>query len=188
MPNITLINISTELVDAIVNHIDNPKDVLNSALACKRLYQVIVPDHLEFRHIRCDPRQKDLWDELCQKPGLTAKVRFLELRWTLAMYDQTAPSNYILPRSMRLVPISSAPCGLGPLDFTPLVLAMGHMDSRIRFSWIGFDMPHGIGHLFRAIDNLLSPLKELQLTQEVICHTGLATIDAFPQGCPVSDF
>ncbi|HEV7737694.1 MAG TPA: hypothetical protein VGO47_10035, partial [Chlamydiales bacterium] len=86
-----------------------------------RLYQVIVPDHLEFRHIRCDTRKKDLWERLCQKPGLAGS------------------------------------------------------------------MPHGIGNLFRAIDNLLSPLKELQLMQQIICHTGKVMV-APTQACPVSDF
>ncbi|HEV7738130.1 MAG TPA: hypothetical protein VGO47_12270 [Chlamydiales bacterium] len=163
MQKVNLINLSTELVDAIVNYIDDPKDVLNSALACRRLYQVIVPCHLEFRHIRSDSRQKDLWDELIQRPILAARVRFLEIRWTHDGWMKS-PSKSILPRSMGLAPIDSVVVP-DTMDFTPLTAAVECMDSLIRFSWIGH-MPHGIGHLFMAIDNRLSPLKELQLSYE----------------------
>jgi hypothetical protein len=179
-------NLSTELVDAIVNLIDDPRDVLSAALACKRLYQIIVPSHLEFRHIRCDPRQNDLWNGLSQRPALAEKVRFLEIKWTGRRDQNALLPQEILPRSMGLVPLNASSFPNKSLDLTPLVTAMERMDSLVRFSWIGL-MPESISHLLKAIDNLLSPLNELEIRYEEGTYN-IGTVNILSEALPVSNF
>ncbi|KAF8525609.1 hypothetical protein BU17DRAFT_62749 [Hysterangium stoloniferum] len=87
-----------ELQDAIASFVDHPEDLLSLALTCRRLYTVIVPDHLEFRHVRCDFNKLYVWEALLSRPRLAAGLRSLVLLnnsssraeiipWTAVGYD-----------------------------------------------------------------------------------------------------
>ncbi|EPS96353.1 hypothetical protein FOMPIDRAFT_65707 [Fomitopsis schrenkii] len=49
----TLTRQPTEILDAIVFHLDMRRDLLSLALACKRLYAVVSPHHYKYRLLRC---------------------------------------------------------------------------------------------------------------------------------------
>ncbi|KAF9222939.1 hypothetical protein BS17DRAFT_880907 [Gyrodon lividus] len=59
----TLMRQPTEILDAIVFHIDSTRDLLALALSCHRLYSVIFPKHYDYRVIRAK-----IIDERSSKP------------------------------------------------------------------------------------------------------------------------
>ncbi|GJJ12788.1 hypothetical protein Clacol_007033 [Clathrus columnatus] len=65
--------------DEIAYLLDLSKDLLSLALTCRTFKDLIIPDHIEYRHIRCHIRREDVWKHLESRPRLTRGVRFLHL-------------------------------------------------------------------------------------------------------------
>ena len=76
---VSLINQPTEILDAIIFHIDSRKDLLNVALGCKRLYDIVFPRHFEYRVIRCKVSSISVWNHLILHRSLARNVRRLEI-------------------------------------------------------------------------------------------------------------
>ena len=74
-----LINQPTEILDAIIFHIDSRKDLLNVALGCKRLHDIVFPRHFEYRVIRCKVSSISVWNHLILHRSLARNVRRLEI-------------------------------------------------------------------------------------------------------------
>jgi len=68
-----------EVVDIIVSHIEERRDLLSLALTSKVFHSIIVPSSLDVIHIRCDPRRIDVWKWITSKPHLAMRTRTLEL-------------------------------------------------------------------------------------------------------------
>ncbi|KIJ48321.1 hypothetical protein M422DRAFT_106991, partial [Sphaerobolus stellatus SS14] len=68
-----------ETLESIIDNIDTCKDLLNLALTCSQLKDLIIPNHIEYRYIRCDPYRRSLWIKLIQKPLLASHIRYLDL-------------------------------------------------------------------------------------------------------------
>ena len=75
----SLVNLPTEILDAIIFHIDSRKDLLNVALGCKRLHDVVFPRHFEYRVIRCKVSSISVWNHLILHRSLARNVRRLEI-------------------------------------------------------------------------------------------------------------
>jgi hypothetical protein len=75
----SLVNLPTEILDAIIFHIDFRKDLLNVALGCKRLYDIVFPRHFEYRVIRCKVSSISVWNHLILHRSLARNVRRLEI-------------------------------------------------------------------------------------------------------------
>ena len=69
-----------ELLDAIASLIRQPRDLLSVALASKALHDVVVPGHLDFREVCCDPSRTSLWKALAEHPGLAGRILSLDLQ------------------------------------------------------------------------------------------------------------
>jgi hypothetical protein len=76
---VSLINQPTEILDAIIFHIDSRKDLLNVALGCKRLHDIVFPRHFEYRVIRCKVSSISVWNHLILHCSLARNVRRLEI-------------------------------------------------------------------------------------------------------------
>lgn len=76
---VTLVNQPTEILDAIIFNIDSRKDLLNVALGCKRLHDVVFPRHFEYRLIRCKVSSISVWNHLILHRSLARNVRRLEI-------------------------------------------------------------------------------------------------------------
>ena len=74
-----LVNQPTEILDAIIFHIDSRRDLLNVALGCKRLYDIVFPRHFEYRVIRCKVSSINVWNHLILHRSLARNVRRLEI-------------------------------------------------------------------------------------------------------------
>ncbi|KIJ44699.1 hypothetical protein M422DRAFT_132354, partial [Sphaerobolus stellatus SS14] len=68
-----------ETLESIIDNIDRCKDLLNLALTCSQLRDLIIPNHIEYRYIRCDPYRRSLWTKLIQQPRLASNIRILDL-------------------------------------------------------------------------------------------------------------
>ncbi|GJJ12818.1 hypothetical protein Clacol_007063 [Clathrus columnatus] len=65
--------------EEIASHLNSTSDLLSLALTCHIFKELIIPDHLEFRHIRCDIRRNDVWKSLSSRPRPTRCILTLDL-------------------------------------------------------------------------------------------------------------
>ncbi|PSR74342.1 hypothetical protein PHLCEN_2v9921 [Hermanssonia centrifuga] len=75
----TLTRQPTELLDAIVFHLDSKSDLLSLALSCKRMHGVIFPRHYHYRTIRAKVSSLSVWNHLVVHRSLARNVRVLEI-------------------------------------------------------------------------------------------------------------
>lgn len=64
-----------EVISYIVSYIDRPKDLLSLALTNQYLYALVVPDHLEYRHIFWLPSSPVKWQQLAGNLRLSCNIR-----------------------------------------------------------------------------------------------------------------
>jgi hypothetical protein len=69
----------TDVLDHICAFVDRPKDILSFALTSRQIYQLAIPDHIEFRHLRCDIRRISLWEKLSELPAIASRFVSLEV-------------------------------------------------------------------------------------------------------------
>ena len=81
----------TELLDAIVGHVDSKQDLLSLALSCKRMHGIVFPRHFEYRIIRGKVSSLRLWNHLIVNRSLARNVRILEV------LDERATAQEVLP-------------------------------------------------------------------------------------------
>ncbi|GJJ12815.1 hypothetical protein Clacol_007060 [Clathrus columnatus] len=65
--------------DEIAFLLESTKDLLSFALTCRVFKELIIPDHLEYRYIRCDLRRQDVWKFLASRPRLARGIKTVEL-------------------------------------------------------------------------------------------------------------
>jgi hypothetical protein len=89
-----------ELIDYISSFVDNPKDLLAFSLTSKRICDVIVPNHIECRHLRCDFRRLSLWKALLEYPAIAGRFVSIEI------VDEDSPGGYpgIIVPSVKALP------------------------------------------------------------------------------------
>ncbi|EKM56288.1 uncharacterized protein PHACADRAFT_253334 [Phanerochaete carnosa HHB-10118-sp] len=81
----------TELLDAIVGHVDSRQDLLALALSCKRMHAIVFPRHFEYRVIRGKVSSLRLWNHLIVNRSLARNIRVLEV------LDERAAAQEVLP-------------------------------------------------------------------------------------------
>ncbi|KAH9932343.1 uncharacterized protein B0H18DRAFT_987658 [Fomitopsis serialis] len=91
----TLTRQPTEILDAIVFHLDEKRDLLNIALACKRLHGIIFPRHFEYRVVRCKISRIAVWNHLAVHRGLARNVRRLEIMDERGTEPESVPSDIL---------------------------------------------------------------------------------------------
>ncbi|KAK0218589.1 hypothetical protein EDD85DRAFT_893785 [Armillaria nabsnona] len=69
----------TEILDAIVFHIDSKQDLLALALSCQRMHGIVIPRHLDYRVLRCKVSSISMWNHLIVNRSLARNVRKLEI-------------------------------------------------------------------------------------------------------------
>jgi hypothetical protein len=67
------------LIDAICSFIDEPRDLLSFALTSRQVCKLVIPHHIEYRHLRCDFRRIALWTKLSQLPAVASRFISLEI-------------------------------------------------------------------------------------------------------------
>ncbi|KIJ33435.1 hypothetical protein M422DRAFT_183245, partial [Sphaerobolus stellatus SS14] len=67
--------IPTELQEKIISMIDSPTDFLHLALTCRRVHDLVMPFHLEYREFYGDTISSSLWHCIAAQPNLARKFR-----------------------------------------------------------------------------------------------------------------
>lgn len=63
-----------ELLDTIASFVPLPSDLFSLALTSKALCSIIIPQHIEFREVCCDPRREMLWRLLADRLTLSRRI------------------------------------------------------------------------------------------------------------------
>ncbi|KAF9486125.1 hypothetical protein BDN70DRAFT_870223 [Pholiota conissans] len=91
-----LVHQPTEILDAILFHVDARRDLLNVGLACKRLHDVVFPRHFDYRVIRAKVSSIAVWNHLILHRSLARNVRRVEI-----IDERTSSTTAIVaPRGM----------------------------------------------------------------------------------------
>jgi hypothetical protein len=69
----------SDILDHIYAFVESPRDILSFALTSKQIYYQLIPDHIEFRHLRCDLRRISLWKKLSEFPAVASRFLSLEV-------------------------------------------------------------------------------------------------------------
>ncbi|KAG9308872.1 hypothetical protein JVU11DRAFT_11331 [Chiua virens] len=87
----TLTHQPTEILDAIIYHLDSKRDLLSLALSCHRMHAVIFPRHYDYRVICAKASSLSLWNHLIVNRALARNVRVVEI------VDERSSKPLILP-------------------------------------------------------------------------------------------
>ncbi|KAJ7093399.1 hypothetical protein B0H15DRAFT_832182 [Mycena belliarum] len=169
-----------ELLDDIASLLVRPSDLLSLALTSKTLYAIVVPQHLEFREIRCDARRSALWVALAQHPGLARRLRSLEmyrepdlLRSNLVPRCLMSGDNDVPPVDCSL-DVRSKTCSSQCTE--RICAAISPMSALMRFCFhhSNFAYLHPIETIFEAVLEHCLQLRELEIT----FYDGLPTFES----------
>lgn len=123
----------TELLDAIVSHVDAKQDLLSLALSCKRLHAVVFPRHFEYRVIRGKVSSLRLWNHLIVHRSLARNVRVLEI------IDERATGQELIPSDIMTTDTdmesTDDELGLHVKHERYLTSALGRMTTLQSFTW-----------------------------------------------------
>ena len=89
----------TEIVEIIINHIDEPSDLLSLALATMFLSNIIVPDHIQLRWLCAYLGRTKVWHNMINKPYISTRVRKLRLEHLGTVIQYMTPPQFT--RNMR---------------------------------------------------------------------------------------
>ncbi|KAF8156578.1 hypothetical protein B0H34DRAFT_467042 [Crassisporium funariophilum] len=167
-PAVSLVNQPTEILDAIMFHVDSRKDLLNVALGCKRLHDVIFPRHFEYRVIRCKVSSISVWNHLVLHRSLARNVRKLEI------LDERAPSGpgIMVPRGILQ--------GDTDLESTDdelsmhlkqerfLAAALVRMTGLRDFKWSCNHSPISIAHVWPTLMTRAAHLKSMEICDNLV--------------------
>ncbi|KAF5318502.1 hypothetical protein D9619_011032 [Psilocybe cf. subviscida] len=74
-----LVNQPTEILDAVLSHLDDRRDLRSAGLTCRRVAGVVFPRHYEYRVIRCKVSDIAVWHHLARNRALARNVRRVEI-------------------------------------------------------------------------------------------------------------
>lgn len=166
-PRFGLIDQPTELIDAILSHVDARRDLLNIGLVCTRLRDVVFPRHFEYRSIRCKVSAISVWNHLALHRGLAANVRRVEI------VDERAPgAGMLVPRGILQ--------GDTDLESTDdeltrhakqerfLARALGRMTGLQEFKWACNHSPLSIAELWPTLMLRAATLKSINICDNLV--------------------
>ncbi|KAF8917912.1 hypothetical protein CPB85DRAFT_1214527 [Mucidula mucida] len=155
----------TEILDAIVFHIDSKQDLLSFALSCQRMYGIVIPRHFDYRHLRCKVSSISVWNHLIVNRSLAKNVRRLEI-----MDERSAETEYV-PSGIMVsdTDLESTDDELSMHDKQErfLVAALTRMASLASFTWSCNHSPMSIGNVWPTLLKCRS-LEEVHIKDNMI--------------------
>ncbi|KAF5380196.1 hypothetical protein D9615_006233 [Tricholomella constricta] len=154
----------TEVLDAIIFHVDARRDLLALALSCRRMHDVVCPRHLAYRVVRCKVSALSVWNHLVVHRALARNVRQLEI------LDERSTEPEIVPPGILVsdTDLESTDDELGMHDKQEryLVSALTKMTALASFKW-------ACNHSPISIDNVWPTLLKCQSLQGVEINDNL---------------
>ncbi|KAK7060342.1 hypothetical protein VNI00_001107 [Paramarasmius palmivorus] len=155
----------TEILDAIVFHVDSPRDLLNLGVTCHRMHGIVFPRHMEYRVIRCKASSLALWNHLIVNRSLARNVRRLEVM------DERALEREIVPAGITTTDTdlesTDDELGMHLKQERFLVAALNRMTHLAQFVWSSNHSPISLDGILPSL--LTKPtLKEIEINDNVM--------------------
>jgi len=83
-----------EIMECIVNHIDEPSNLISLALTTKLLSLIIIPDHIQLRWIHTHLGRTKVWQNIINKPHLATRVRKLRIEHPGTLIRYITPPQF----------------------------------------------------------------------------------------------
>ncbi|KAI0695039.1 hypothetical protein BC835DRAFT_1273840 [Cytidiella melzeri] len=160
----TLTRQPTELLDAIVFHVDAKRDLLSLALSCKRMYSIVFPRHYDYRVIKAKVSSLRLWNHLIVNKSLARNVRLLEILDERATQPELLPTD-ILGTDTDLESTDDE-LGLHSKQERFLSSALARMSTLRSFTW-------SCNHSPISIDNVWPSLLKCQSLDQIDINDNL---------------
>ncbi|EGO29313.1 hypothetical protein SERLADRAFT_456893, partial [Serpula lacrymans var. lacrymans S7.9] len=164
----TLTRQPTEILDSIVFHVDEKRDLLSLALSCHRLHGVIFPRHYDYRVIRCKVSSISVWNHLIVNRSLARNVRRLEILDERSTEPASVPSDILV--SETDLESTDDELGMHVKQERFLVSALTKMTALHSFSW-------SCNHSPISIDNVWPTLLKCPSIREVEINDNLVFSD-----------
>ncbi|KIJ52744.1 hypothetical protein M422DRAFT_202348 [Sphaerobolus stellatus SS14] len=74
-----ILQLSIEILQAIIFEISRPSDLLALSLTCRALYSAIITEHLPYRAIKTCTSKSHIWRHIMEYPGKARRIRSLQL-------------------------------------------------------------------------------------------------------------
>lgn len=169
-----LIDNPPEILDKIVSHIDRPSHLLHLALTSRAMYQLIIPEHIEFRVIRSKSDCTFLWEKMAAFPARTSNI-VLEIVRGMRVYYRIA--NRYPPRSDVILPtkliesqglLGMLAAGTSPTQSLPrasdsFLTALESMSGLTRFHWSYTPCPIAV---LSGLQKCCPNIREVEVTIE----------------------
>jgi hypothetical protein len=156
-PSAHFSNLAIEVLDHIIYLIYAPSDLLSLALCERRLADIIIPSHIQFRHLACNIWLPSIFSTLLEHPILCS--RFVSLDMSAGRY-----SEYIWPLSLLTtldrMPLIADDWKVNSLSKTASISLrdfVGLTSFRCKVRDLGMD------HIFKAVQESCSNLSTLEL-------------------------
>ncbi|KZT07912.1 uncharacterized protein LAESUDRAFT_811762 [Laetiporus sulphureus 93-53] len=161
----TLTRQPTEILDAIIAHVDEKRDLLACALSCRRLYNIIFPRHYDYRVVRCKVSSLRVWNHLIVHRALARNIRRLEVLDERSTEPESVPSDILASDT----DIESTDDELGMHDKQGRLLAsaMARMSSLQTFVWSCNHSPISIGDVWPTLMKCQT-LRQVEISDNLI--------------------
>ena len=167
----------TEILDAIVFHVDSKRDLLSFALSCRRMHGVVFPRHFDYRKIRCKVSSIRVWNHLIVHRSLARNVRWLEILDERSTEPETIPSG-ILTSDTDLESTDDE-LGMHAKQERYLVAALAKMTALASFSWSCNHSPISIDNVWPTLLKCNS-LREVEINDNLVFSPSASDQEAVP--------
>ncbi|RDB18635.1 hypothetical protein Hypma_014654 [Hypsizygus marmoreus] len=154
----------TEVLDAIIFHVDSKHDLLSLALSCHRMHDVVCPRHYDYRVIRCRVSSISVWNHLIVNRALARNVRRLEIIDERNTEPEIVPPGIL--QSETDLESTDDELGLHDKQERYLVSALTKMTALSSFAW-------SCNHSPISVDNVWPTLLKCHTLQEVEINDNL---------------
>ncbi|EIW81224.1 hypothetical protein CONPUDRAFT_73011 [Coniophora puteana RWD-64-598 SS2] len=172
----------TEILDGIMFYLDNKRDLLSLALACKRMHGVIFPRHFEYRVIRAKPSSLRVWNHLIVHRSLARNVRKLEIMDERSAEPEVVPSGIMTTDTD--VESSDDELGMHVKQERLLVAAIAKMSSLRSFQWSCNHSPVAIDAVWPTLLKCQS-ISEVEINDNLVFSSRNVPLPKDPQRIPV---
>ncbi|KAL1941806.1 hypothetical protein VTO73DRAFT_6806 [Trametes versicolor] len=161
----TLVRLPTEILDAVAFWVDGPRDLRALAGTCRRMWEVVVPRHAEYRVVRAKASAVRVWHHLVVHRALARNVRRLEV------LDERAPAGReVVPAGIRLTETdlesTEDELGMHAKQERWLIRALERMTALTSVKW-------ECGHSLVAFESVWPVLAKCGSIEEVEVHDNL---------------
>ncbi|KAF9261310.1 hypothetical protein L218DRAFT_905646, partial [Marasmius fiardii PR-910] len=166
----------TEILDAIVFHVESREDLRNLALSCHRMHTIVSPRHIEYRVIRAKVSSMSLWNHLIVNRSLAKNIRRLEVM------DERSSEREIIPSGITVsdTDLESTDDEIGVRGIHAkqerfLIGALNRMTHLAQFVWNSNHSPISIDRVWPTLLNN-SSLREVEINDNLV-FSPLATLE-----------